>query len=362
MERRELLGAGLAASAAVAARGGLERLAAAGFHDRSRSKSVTAPIIDGVSPAPLTEAYLRMLKEAGLSGWHKSMSGVETFASAYNFLDGRTDIAVATTAAEIRRARENGTIALVFGWQTADPLGTVSDQKETPLRAYYQLGLRIVNLVYNVMNQFAGGNLEPHMGLTRTGKRLVAEIHRLRMILDVGGHTGEQSSLDSIAISAGVPVICSHTNMAGLIDNPRNISDRLAEAIAGTGGVIGLTAVNDFNARRRQDAHIKTTPQAPLSALLDQYDYAKRLVGADHVGMGNDFTENPTAHIDPTLPQFPPEMASDQSPIVYVKGFERITELPNLVNGLAQRGWSSAEIDKVMGLNWLRVYERVWGS
>ena len=355
MKRREFLGAGVGASALLRAGGSLKGPEA----DRPAEQGA-APIIDGVSPAPLDDRYVGMLKTAGVSGWHKSMGGIDSFAAAYNFLDGRKDVAVATTAGEIRKARERGTVALLFGWQSADPLGTVSDRKDTPLRAYHQMGLRIVNLVYNVMNQFAGGNLEPDKGLTRTGRRLVEEIHRLGIVLDVGGHSGEQSSQDAIAASSGVPIICSHTNMAGLIDNPRNISDRLATAIAKTGGVIGLTAINDFNARRRQDAHVKTTPQVGLSALLDQYDYAKRLVGADHIGMGNDFTENPTGRIDPSLPQFPPEMASDQSPIGYVKGFERITELPNLVNGLRQRGWSAGDIDKAMGLNWLRVYEKVW--
>lgn len=320
------------------------------------------PIVDGVSPADLTDVYVDMLKQAHVSGWHTSVAGNQSFADAYNFLDKRKDIFVATTAREIHKAHQDGTVALLFGWQTADALGDVSSRKETPLRAYYQMGLRIVNLVYNVMNQFAGGSLEPQIGLTRMGRRLIEEMHKLNMIVDVGGHSGEQSSLDAVAMSNGVPVICSHTNLRGLIDNPRNISDRLAVAIAGTGGVIGLTAINDFNARNRRDAHIKTTPQVGLSALLNQYDYAKKLVGVDHVGMGNDFVGDRTFRIDPTLPQFTPEMASDQSPILYVKGFERISELPNLVSGLKERGWTEPEIAKVMGGNWLRVYEKVFGA
>ncbi|MEO8450474.1 MAG: membrane dipeptidase [Gemmatimonadota bacterium] len=320
------------------------------------------PIVDGVSPAALTDTYVDMLKQAHVSGWHKSMAGDQSFADAYTFLDRRKDIFVATTAREIRTAHQNGTVALLFGWQDAGALGDVSTQKETPLRAFYQMGLRIVNLVYNVMNQFAGGSLEPHIGLSRIGKRLIAEMHQLNMLVDVGGHSGEQSSLDAIEISRGVPVICSHTNMRGLIDNPRNITDRLAEAIAGTGGVIGLTAINDFNARNRRDANIKATPQVGIAALLNQYDYVKKLVGAEHVGMGNDFVEGRSTRIDPTLPQFTPEMASDQSPINYVKGFEKITELPTLVSGLKERGWTDQEISLAMGGNWLRVYEKVFGG
>ena len=58
---------------------------------------------------------------------------------------------------------------------------------------------------------------------------------------------------------------------------------------------------------------------------------------------------------------FPPEMASDQTPINYVRGFEVITELPNLRSGLEDRGWTSDEVDAVLGLNWMRVYREVWG-
>jgi membrane dipeptidase len=320
-------------------------------------------VVDGVSPSELAESYVGMLETAGVTGWHKSMGGNQSFADAWSFLDAHADrIGVATTVRGIREAYRANTVALIFGWQDADSLGTVSGQKVTPLRAYYQMGLRIVNLVYNVMNQFAGGCLEPHMGLTRTGKRLVEEIGSLGIIVDVGGHTGEQSSLEAIEVARGLPVICSHTNMAGLIDNPRNISDRLAEAIAATGGVIGLTAINDFNARNRSDANVLVTPQVRISALLDQYDYLKSLVGAEHIGMGNDFTEGLEGRIDPTLPQFTREMASEQSPIFYVKGYEKITELPNLINGLRDRGWTEGEIKNVMGENWLRVYAKVWGS
>lgn len=367
MNRRQFLRASAMAGAAAGLPGltwGSESLAPVGeANGQGLSSLADMLIVDGVSPAVLTETYLEMLRTAGVTGWHKSMGGNQSFADAWRFVDAHGDrISVATTVREIRQAYRDGTIAMIFGWQSADPLGTVSAQKETPLRAYYQMGLRVVNLVYNVMNQFAGGCLEPHMGLTRTGKRLVEEMLKLRIILDVGGHTGEQSSLDAIGVARGVPVICSHTNMRGLIDNPRNISDRLAEVIVSTGGVIGLTAINDFNARSRSDAHIETTPQAPLTALLDQYDYLKRLIGVDHIGMGNDFVEGRSTRIDPSLPQFTPEMASEQEPILYVKGYEKITELPNLIAGLKQRGWTDSELVKIMGQNWLRVYEANWGA
>jgi membrane dipeptidase len=181
----------------------------------------------------------------------------------------------------------------------------------------------------------------------------------------VGGHTGEQTSLDAIAISGGVPVVCTHTNAVALNPNPRASSDRLAEAIARTGGVIGITAISDFQVRHAGNAaaHGEQSPQATLDVHLDQYDYFKRLVGVDHVGLGPDFIwgwGDDFVHDASNSITFPPEALSKRP--LTTRGFEDISKLPNLVRGLRQRGWSEPDLDKVLGANWLRVYERVWGA
>jgi membrane dipeptidase len=277
---------------------------------------------------------------------------------------------VVQKAEDIDQSVATGKLGLIMGWQTASILGDRSGQEIfngiynpeelTGLRAWYQLGLRIINLTYNTTNAFAGGCLEPEIGLTLAGRRLVEEIHSLGILLDVGGHTGKQSSLDALAMSKGVPVICSHTNVAALCQNPRNTSDEVFEKIAATGGVIGISAINDFVARCGKDKNTPSVPQVDLPALLDHFDYLRKLVGVDHIGLGPDFTHGSEGGVDPDNVLFGREMASEQSPIVYVKGFEKITEIGNLEAGLAARGWTSAEIDQVFGLNWLRVYRQVW--
>jgi membrane dipeptidase len=196
--------------------------------------------------------------------------------------------------------------------------------------------------------------------LTRAGRRLVEEIHGLKMVLDVGGHTGEQTSLDAIAISRGVPVICTHTNVAAIANNYRCVSDRVIDAIAGTGGVIGITAVNDFHVRAR--GNTGPVPHVGIDAHIDQYDYIKKRVGVDHVGMGTDFVDGmPIPYGGGVNSEIiVPDMVGE--PWLFVKGFESIAEFPNLVAGFKRRGWTAEEIDKAMGGNWLRVYQRVWGA
>ena len=164
-------------------------------------------------------------------------------------------------------------------------------------------------------------------------------------------------------MSSGVPIICSHTNARALNDNPRNISDKLIEAIARTGGVIGLTAVSDFHTRSPKDAHVQRSPQATLDQLMTHFDHLKKLVGADHIGLGCDFM---TGRVDLDAigmdrERWPADVYSDQ-PWQMVKDFETIIELPKVTNALLERGWSESDVRKVLGENWLRVYEKAWGA
>lgn len=323
-------------------------------------------VVDGLDGAAFTEKYLQMLKAGGVDCWHQSVGGFAAFARLLTLLDEHSDMIVqAGTVREIKQAREQGKMSHVAGWQSADPL--LMDANGQPaignLRAYKQLGLRIVSIAYNNSNVFGGGCLDPDVPLTRLGQKYVEEIHKQRLLLDVCGHTGERTSLDAINISKGVPVICSHTNIRAIADNPRNISNKLIEAIAGTGGVIGLTSFSDFHTRSRKDAHVKYSPQATLDQHLDQYDYLKKLVGVDHIGLGPDFMTG-RADLDAIgmdRDRWPAD-AYSELPFHMVKGFETIIELPKVTQGLLDRGWSVAEVRKVLGENWLRVYEKAWGA
>jgi membrane dipeptidase len=101
-----------------------------------------------------------------------------------------------------------------------------------------------------------------------------------------------------------------------------------------------------------------------MGLMLDQYDYMKKLVGVDHIGVGPDFVWgwghlfNHNSEISLT---FPPEALSNGA-VQTVKGFEDTSKFPNLIRGFKDRGWTDAELDKVLGGNWLRVYEQVWGE
>lgn len=323
-------------------------------------------VVDGLDGAALTEDYLKMLKSGGVDCWHQSVGGLASFATLLTFLDAHPQTIVqAGTVREIRQAREQGKIAHVSGWQMAEPL-IYDANGQGPvkrLRAYKQLGLRIASIAYNNSNIFGGGCLDPDVPLTRLGQKYIEEVHNQRLVLDVCGHTGERTSFDAIQISKGMPIICSHTNARALNENPRNISDRLIEAIAKTGGVVGLTSVSDFHMRNPKDANVPHSPQATLDKLMDHCDHLKKLVGVDHIGLGPDFM---TGRVDLDAmgmdrERWPADVYSDQ-PWQMVKDFETIVELPNVAQGLLNRGWSAADVRKILGENWLRVYGKAWGA
>ena len=213
-------------------------------------------VVNGLDVSDLTEEYVQFHSVGGADVWHKSMGGLRSFADVHNFVDKHPDkIIVVRNVREMHQAKEQGRLGLLLGWQTANPISTGrggdndwwGDPTRTNLRGYYELGLRIVGIAYQIANIFGGGAIDGHMGLSRAGRALVEEVHKLGMILDVGGHTGDQTSFDAIQMSQGLPVICSHGGARALADSPRNLSDEMIMAIANTGGVVGIPAITTFS-------------------------------------------------------------------------------------------------------------------
>jgi len=372
LDRRQFLRGSAALAAAGAAAGATPATMAAGA-DAPAATGTARIVINGLDTSDVTAEFLGLLRQGGVHCSHVSKDDAYSYGSLLRFVDRHPkEVAIAKTTEAILQAKRDGKIALVCGSQAASdyipqlfPEG-VRKTYETvavALRVNYELGMRTQGIAYNTANIFGGGCLEPRSPLTRVGRRLVEEIHKLRILLDVGGHTGEQTSLDALAMSGGVPVVCTHTNIAALKPNPRATSDRVLEAIARSGGVIGLTAISDFLVRDA-DAKNPRSPQATLEMLLDQYDYLKRLVGIDHIGLGTDHIwgwGNEYVHAAEDNILFPPDTMSD-GPSQLVKDFENVAKLPNLERGLLSRGWRQAELDQLMGANWLRIYKAAWGA
>jgi membrane dipeptidase len=313
-------------------------------------------VVNGVDACPFDEVLIQRLRKGGVTcNVVHGGTTAQDFEELLLFIRDHSDeVMLAKTVKEIREAKRLGKVAIVFNWQHCNALGS----DEHLLASFQQLGISICNLCYNVRNLTGDGCTErTQCGLSLFGERVVREINRLRLVLDIGGHTSESTSWDALKIARG-PVICSHTNCRALRDNPRCMTDDLMRAIAARGGVIGMTCYGHF---------LTDKGNASLDTFLDHVDHAVQTVGADHVGIALDQIQYPQPPPSPLDrydddPYVSPAKAYPENYFSYTKGLETAAHIPNITAGLLARGYSPADVTKVMGENWLRVYEQVWGA
>ena len=215
----------------------------------------------------------------------------------------------------------------------------------------FRLGMRCLTLTWKEPTGWAdAADAGPHGGLTETGRRVVDRLQRLGVLVDLS-HASDATARDVIE-RAERPVVASHSGMRRLAPLARNLSDDLLEAIAGTGGLVGVSFFNghldaEFEARcaplRERDfadmeelagAVLEEVGTLPLSRLVDHIEHAARLAGPDHVGLGSDFDGM----------WAPP------------RGLEDCARLPELSVALTDAGVFDEEgLTSFLGANWLRV-------
>lgn len=236
-------------------------------------------------------------------------------------------VLLATSAADIRRAKAEGKVAGILGLEGAEPLeGSIE-----VLHCLYRLGVRNFGLTWNFRNEVADGVMEGDeaRGLTPFGVQVVEACNRLGILIDVS-HLAPAGVEDVLRVSQK-PVIASHSNAAALHPHERNLTDSQIEAIASRGGLIGVTFVTEFLAPRGQPVTVEH--------VLDQIDYLVRRAGPDHVMLGSDFD-------GATMPV----------------GLEDAARYPVLTTGMLARGHAEQTVRQVLGLNFLRVFEQVTGK
>ncbi len=258
----------------------------------------------------------------------------------------------ARSAEDIRRAKRDGLKAGIISAQETVGLGTDLDL----LDALYDFGMRVLQLTYNTQNFVGSGCAEAHDGgVSNFGRRFIARMNDLGMVVDTG-HSGRRTTLDACRYSKA-PVIASHTAAEAVYPHMRAKSDEELRAIADTGGVIGVFAMPWF---------IHEDPRhTTMEHVLNHIDYVAGVAGIDHVGIGTDWPMSDVTwslvffkeHIAPKLGFAPGTGPSTET----VRGFERYGRFINFTRGLVSRGYSDADIMKILGGNWLRVFEAVCG-
>ena len=265
---------------------------------------------------------------------------IQVLARFRSYITAHSDLYVlASTAKDVREAKESGRLAIAFDLEGSDPLIGNIDL----VSFYYDLGVRQMLLAYNRDNRASGGCMEGNIGLTDFGKDIIREMNHVGMVVDVS-HMSYRATMEAFEVSTK-PVIFSHSNPNALREHARNISDEQIKACAKTGGVIGINGIGDFLGGTSSEL------------IVQNIEYVMNLVGPEHVGLGLDYVvdkQELIEYIEGHPDVFPPDKMKEYLSFVEPEQFPEFTEL------LYQRGHSEEIISGILGGNFLRVAENVW--
>ena len=268
--------------------------------------------------------------------------------------------AMADSTADVISQFGSGKISLALGMENGTPI----EGKLENLQHFYDRGIRYITLSHSESNHIADSSYDLRRrwnGLSPFGKELVVAMNNIGMMIDIS-HVSDQAFYQAVEISK-VPVIASHSSLRSYTPGfERNMDDDMIKALAKNGGVVQINfgssfvtqMANQYGALRKAAAKQAGVaddetfelqfrkqnpyPFATLDTVLDHIDHVVKLVGIDYVGIGSDY-----------------DGVGDSLPI----GLKDVASYPNLIEGLLKRGYSEADIEKILSGNLLRVWREV---
>jgi membrane dipeptidase len=270
---------------------------------------------------------------------------------------------LALTAGDVERIFKSGKMASLIGMEGGHSI----DNSLGALRMFYRLGARYMTLTHGRNTPWADSATdEPKLGgLSTFGEEVIREMNWLGMLVDLS-HVSPETMEDAIRVTQA-PVIFSHSSARALADVPRNVPDSVLRLLPKNGGVVMVTFVPSFlspkvvawdrqrtaEQERLRDLHPKDEnaqkqalaawtqatppPRATIGDVAGHIDHIRKVAGIDHIGIGSDFdgiTSTP-------------------------EGLEDVSTYPALTAELLRRGYTDADVKKILGLNVLRVMREV---
>jgi membrane dipeptidase len=265
---------------------------------------------------------------------------------------------MAYTADDIERIVRAGKIASLIGIEG----GVAIENSLAQLRAFYTLGARYMTLTHNTTLDWADAATDTpkHDGLTPFGERVVKEMNRLGMLVDIS-HVSPATMADALRVSQA-PVIASHSSAYAICPSPRNVPDDILKAVKQNGGVVMVNFFSGFimpeSGRKMravlQEMRTKYPDRAERTKALEEWykseggklsrgtyrdvvnhiDHIVKIAGIDHVGIGSDF----------------------DGITMWPVGLEDVSWYPRLTEELLRRGYSESDVHKILGANALRAF------
>ncbi len=321
-------------------------------NDKNRWSKIhqEAIVIDALNCSIMDDEYFEKAKLGGVTAINYTLSvsqnlseTIKIISKMYKIINNSKRAILIESATDIKRAKEEKKVGIIFGFQNIAPLEGNRDL----VYIFYKLGVRIIQLTYHFKNVCGDGCKEKtNSGLSLFGEDLIKIMNKLGIVIDLS-HVGEKTEIEAIKISKH-PVISSHSNVYSLVPTYQNKKDEMIKFLASKGGVIGISA---FGRMLGEDFG----EEINLENMLNHIDYVVNLVGIDHVGVGSDFCEgwlDSYSHRKTIL-------KIDGKIYKYPKKLDTIVKFPDLTKGLISRGYSNVEIKKILGGNFLRVFNEV---
>jgi len=266
------------------------------------------------------------------------------------------------TVRDILDAAENGRVALVLCLESATPIENELDR----IDVLHGIGVRSMGICYSESNMLGGGMGEAYLdsGLTDFGYDAVKRMNKVGMLIDVG-HTNDRTAIETIEAS-DKPVYNSHSGPAAIAQG-HTTGDEVLHAFAENEGLIGVGGAG-------RGLKTKKNPVGSIESYMECVEYCIDLMGIDHVGCGPDtlygyhqglykywFARRLGKHDRPGRKREKPiPTPGGMVDPGYVKGLENPNEFVNIARWMIKHGYSDGEIAKIMGLNALRMLEKVW--
>jgi membrane dipeptidase len=308
--------------------------------------------------------YWSIFVESATQNTHVSLhEALREFDVASRIIASNKDFEQARTADDIERIRKAGRIACLMGVEG----GHMIENSPAALRIFHALGARYMTLTHwdSIDWADAATDRSEHLGLTDLGTKLVREMNRLGMFVDLS-HVSADTMRDALRATRA-PVIFSHSNAFAINPHPRNVPDDVFALVRDNGGVVHVNFIREFvardglvwtqkrddkqrelHARGMDDAAIKkaleeweasTLTQPTIGDVADHIDHIRKVAGIDHIGIGADYYDVKEASMVP--------------------GLANVTRYPYLFAELLKRGYSDEDVMKIAGRNHLRAMRRM---
>lgn len=323
----------------------------------------TPYLIDCLQYANWSPKVFDQMAQGGVHAVHVTIAYNETFretvynVEAWNRLfEAHPDRLIrGSTAADIDLAKATGRTAVFFGFQNAQPI----EEDLGLVEIWHQLGVRFMQLTYNNQSLLATGAYEAEdSGVTRFGKQVIAEMNRVGMVVDMS-HSGERSTMDAIDLSER-PIAITHANPSWWHPALRNFSDDVMRALTKRGGMFGFSLYPH---------HLKDKGDCTLQSFCEMVAECAHRYGADHFGIGSDLCQDqPDSVVEwmrngrwSKVLDYGEGSAGHAGFPDMPSWFEDNRHFGNIRDGLTQVGFSTPEIDGIMGGNWYRFYTESFG-